>query len=229
MKQQEESKNPVIYVDNRETKSGIMKDLADFGALPEPNQLKVGDYVCSDRVCIERKTVSDFLQSMFNNRLFEQLNGLVNSFEKPVMIIEGNQELLFSGRGVHANAVRGILSAIAIDFRIPIIWTRNTRETAAQVFWIAKREQFPEKREICVRASKKIRSPAQQQEFLVAGLPNVNSKLSKRLLRQFKTAKRVFSAKEEMLMKVEGIGKEKARRIFETLNSEYNDGEEAGG
>jgi len=212
---------PVIYVDNREMKSFTFESLKGFDAKLEPKQLKVGDYICSDRVCIERKTVSDFIQSMFNQRIFEQLSSLSESFERPVLIIEGNSKALFSERNIHANTVRGILSAIAIDFGIPIIWTHNSKETAAQVFWIANREQILEKREPSIRANKKARTLAKQQEFLVAGLPSVNSKLSKRLLKEFKTVKNVFTAEQEKLINVDKIGKEKAKKIHDVLNSEY--------
>lgn len=211
----------IIYVDNREMKSGICGYLKDFGVLVKPEQLKVGDFICSDRVCVERKTTQDFLQSMLNQRIFEQLRSLSESFERPVLILEGRPEQLFSERNIHANAVRGMLTAIAVDFGIPIMWTRDARETAAQVFWIANREQVLERREPSIRASKKARSLARQQEFLVAGLPNINSKLSKRLLKKFKTVRKVFTANEKRLMKIDKIGKEKARRIREVLNSEY--------
>ena len=211
----------VVYIDHREGKSGITEYLTELDAVVEPKQLLVGDFVCSDRVCVERKTVQDFLQSIFNQRMFEQLRNLSESFERPVLIIEGNQTQLFTDRNVHGNAVRGMLTTIAVDFGIPIIWTRNQRETAAQVFWMANREQVLEKREPCLRAKRKALTLRDQQEFLVAGLPCVSTKLSKRLLAEFKTIKRMFNAKEERFTKIDKIGKEKAKRIWELINSEY--------
>ena len=219
--EKEEDRKAVIYVDNREIRSGILEHLKNFKVDIRLKQLSVGDYICSDRVCVEKKTVSDFLQSMFNQRIFDQLSSLSDSFEKPLLILEGSPEALFTERKIHANTVRGMLTAIAVDFGIPIIWTQDARETAAQIFWIANREQILEKREPSIRANKKARTLAKQQEFLVAGLPNVNAKLSKRLLKKFKTVRKVFSAKEERLIKVEKIGKEKARKIREVLNSDY--------
>lgn len=71
--------------------------------------------------------------------------------------------------------------------------------------------------------SKKVCSLPEQQEFLIAGLPHVNSKLSKRLLEKFRTPKAVFNAKPERLMKVDGVGKEKSKRIWDLLNKEYNE------
>jgi len=45
--------------------------------------------------------------------------------------------------------------------------------------------------------------------------------LAERLLKHFKTVENVFTAKEEELMKVEGVGKERAKKIREVLTAEY--------
>ncbi|MHA2063619.1 MAG: ERCC4 domain-containing protein [Candidatus Thorarchaeota archaeon] len=217
----EKPKRAVIYIDNREMKSGVIEQLAEFDVEVRQKQLKVGDYICSDRVCIERKTVSDFLGSVLNQRIFDQLNGLSESFERPVLILEGSPHQLFSERKIHANAIRGMLTTIAVDFGIPIIWTNDAAETAAQVFWIANREQVLEKKEPTIRSNKKARTTQDLQEYIVAGLPSVNSKLSRRLLEEFRSVKEVFKADEENLMKIDKIGKEKAKKICEVLNREY--------
>jgi Fanconi anemia group M protein len=137
------------------------------------------------------------------------------------MILEGNPDLLFLERNVHPNTIRGALASLAIDHKIPIIWTRNSVETANQIYWIAYREQVKEKRSLAIRCPRRLVSLGSQQEFLIAGLPYVNTKLSKNLLKKFKTPKRVFSAKQERLTKVEGIGKGKAKKIWDLLNKEY--------
>jgi len=219
---QEGCRRAVIYVDHRENGSGIADMLSCLSADVRLKQLLVGDYVCSGRVCVERKSVNDFLASIFNQRIFGQLQALSEAFEKPVLIIEGDPGQLFSQRKIHANAIRGMLTAIAVDFGIPIIWTRDAEETAAQVFWIANREQLLEKKGPSIRPGQKARSVQRIQEYVVAGLPSVNSKLSRRLLKEFRSVRAVFNADEEKLMRVDKIGREKARRICELLNCEYS-------
>ncbi len=211
-----------IIVDHRESKNHVFRHLEDLDVNLVCKQLRVGDYVCSDRVCVERKTVSDFIQSILDQRIFKQVNEISECFEKPLLILEGNPDLLFLERNVHPNTIRGAFASLAVDHKIPIIWTRNSKETAYQIYWIAHREQVKENRGIAVRCPKKFKDIRDQQEFLVAGLPHVNTKLSRNLLKKFKTPKRVFSAKPEKLMEVEGIGKEKARKIWEVLNREYD-------
>ena len=53
-----------VYVDQRERNSGIAKKLNEMGADVDVKQLEVADYVVSDSVGIERKTIKDFLQSI---------------------------------------------------------------------------------------------------------------------------------------------------------------------
>lgn len=211
----------LVYADCREAPSQINSYIEDLGALVACKQLKVADYIASDRVGIERKTVPDFLGSIMNQRLFRQLEELSASFENPVLIIEGNPELLWHESSMHPNAIRGALASITVDYRVPIIWTRNSRETAAQIHWIAHREQKKNRNGVSIRGEKKPMDTSRQQEFVVAGLPFVNSTLSRRLLEHFGSVKRIFNAKPDKLMRIDKIGEKKAKQIFELLNSKY--------
>jgi len=213
-----------IIADQRESRTKTYEWLKSFDATIIEKQLDVGDYIVSDRVGIERKTITDFLQSILNQRLFRQLEGLCKSFDKPLMILEGDQRMLFSARNIHPNTIHGVLSSISIDYRIPIIWMYSPKMTASQIYWTAWREQKKEKRVLQTRACKKTKNIAQQQEFIVAGLPSINTILSRRLLKEFRTIKNVFSLTEGDLQKMEGIGKKKAKSIWCLLNSEYNEG-----
>ena len=209
-----------VFVDHRENNM-VPAYIKEHGAEVILKQLKVADFICSDRVGIEKKTCSDFLQSIINQRIFRQMAEISDSFEKPLLLLEGNPDFLFLERQIHPNTVRGVLTSIAIDYKVPIIWTANSKETAEMVYWIAKREQDHEKRGIQIRAKTRTETLEDQQEFIVAGLPSVSNVLSKRLLEHFGSVKKIFNAKQNKLMKVEGIGEEKAKRIWELLNSKY--------
>ncbi len=216
-----------VFVDYREKSSNVSRILEKREICVKESSLDVGDYVVSNRVCIERKTVSDFLGSVINQRIFDQLSRLATAYEKPLLIIEGEPRRLYSERDMHANTIRGVLSSIAVDYGVPIIWTENALETAEMVSWIAYREQKSDKRKPAIRPCKKARDFNQSQEFLVAGLPHVNSKFSRRLLEHFGSPKEVFSATEEKLMEVDGLGREKVKRIFDMLNCVYENKEKA--
>lgn len=210
-----------VLADSRERNSPVVRHLEDSGIRVRSKQLKVGDYIASDRVGIERKQIPDFLQSITNQRIFKQLEGLADSYEKPLLILEGNPELLFSENNMHPNSIRGALASISIDYAVPILWTPDSRGTADQIQRIAYREQVKKNRELQIRVKKKCPDFARQQEFIVAGLPHISNKLSKRLLMEFKTVRRMFSSKKERFMKVDGLGEKKAKKIWELLNKEY--------
>jgi len=67
----------LIFVDSREQASNAVRELSKFDNVSvKVKQLELGDYVLSDEVIIERKTVEDFLASMLDGRLFSQLIAL---------------------------------------------------------------------------------------------------------------------------------------------------------
>ncbi|MBU0953608.1 MAG: hypothetical protein KKA90_04310 [Nanoarchaeota archaeon] len=210
-----------VIADSREQQSDVIRNLRQFDLQVQQQVLQVGDYLCSDRVGIERKRVQDFLASMTDMRLFEQLEKMVATFDRPLLLIEGNADSLFLQDGIHENAIRGALASIAIDYKVPIIWTRNSMETAAQIYWIAHREQRGEKRPMRIRVTKKADDLPAQQEFLLAGLPSVSTTLAKRLLDHFGTPQAVFHATIEQLCEVDKIGKKKATKIRELLEKNY--------
>ncbi|MFQ6136392.1 MAG: DEAD/DEAH box helicase [Candidatus Hydrothermarchaeales archaeon] len=210
-----------IIVDSRELASSVARELLEFGIISKPRRLEVGDYILSDRVGVERKTAEDFLQSIVDKRLLEQMLRLRQSFARPILLIEGGD--LYSKRNIHPNAIRGALASVAIDFGIPILFSKDEKETAAFITAIVKREQEERGREVQIRGERRVVSLKEQQEYVVAGLPNVNITLARRLLREFKSVQKIVEATEEQLEKVQGIGKKIAQEIRKVLTSEYRE------
>ena len=210
-----------VYVDHRERNSGIAKKLSEMGATVDVKQLEVADFLVSERVAIERKTVPDFLQSLIDGRLMTQMSEMARNFETPLVIIEGDPAQLYTERNINPNAIRGAISSIAVNFGIPLIYTMGPDDTAAFVFVLAKREQEGKVKEIALRGEKKAMSLNEWQRFVVESLPNVSSVLAKRLLEQFGSVEAVFEADEEELQEVEGVGELKAKRIREIIEGKY--------
>ncbi|RLI96606.1 MAG: hypothetical protein DRO96_02720 [Candidatus Aenigmatarchaeota archaeon] len=210
----EEQKKVKIILDSRERL--VKQILANYDCVIEERQLPVGDFVLSDRVLVERKTAADFVQSILDGRLFNQLVAL-RQVQRPILILEGEK---FNER-ITKNALRGALGSIAIDYQIPILWTKDVEETTGLVYQIAKREQLVKKREVSIRVKRKFRTLEEAQEFLVAGLPSVSTTLARRLLEKLKTPEKVFTASDEELKEVHGIGSELVARFKKILKSEY--------
>jgi Fanconi anemia group M protein len=209
-----------IIVDNREKGSQVIKEL-----LSMPNvvlnlaTLEVGDFILSDEVCIEFKTKGDFVDSLIDKRVFEQAKSLRAGYSSPVIMVQGTEDL-FSLRNINHNAIRGFISSLCIDFRIPVIFTGTPKETASYIYLIAKREQVERKRSISLH-QKKPKSLWEIQEYIVSSIPWIGPALSKPLLAQFGTIRELANAEIDDLIKLENIGPEKAKSIFDVLNSKY--------
>lgn len=220
MANEEDGKNSVIiHADTREGASAVIKILSKRCELRE-KQLSVADYQLSSRIGVERKTVADFLQSIVDGRLFQQLADLKKTFSCPILLVEGDEDM-FKLRDIHPNAIRGALASIATDSKIPILWTKCQLETAELLYSIAKREQVQLKKGVQLRVKRQFRSTNQEQEFLIGGLPKISSVLAKRLLKKFGTPEDVFSANEQELQQVAGIGSKLAKKIRKLLTKRY--------
>jgi Fanconi anemia group M protein len=215
-------KKQLVYVDHRERGAGVIKELLDLNVEVKMEQLDSADYVASSRVGIEYKTVQDFVDSIIDGRLLQQLKTLKESYDRPMLIIEGEEDI-YSVRNMHANSIRGMLLTIAVSYRIPIIFSRNAKESASFIMLIAKREQEEAGSEFQPHADRKPMTLREQQEYVVSSLPGVGSALAKPLLRKFRSIKKMVNAKEEALQKVEKIGPQKARQIKEVVESEYRE------
>lgn len=211
----------VIIVDTHEIGSNADKLLESYGAQVVVRRMEVGDYILSERVAVERKTTEDFLNSIKDGRLFEQLKELNRNFDSPVLVLEGNG--LFSRSRMHPNAIRGVIASIVTDYKVPILPTTGVEETAAQMFWIAKREQEDEKKSVSIRGKKRTETVKEKQEYVVAGLPNVSKVIAERLLKHFGSPINVFNASENDLIEVDGVGTLTAKGVKSVLESEYED------
>ncbi|MEK6983091.1 MAG: DEAD/DEAH box helicase [Nanoarchaeota archaeon] len=211
-----------IFADYREKGSGVIKELAENNAIVNIEKIDFADYVVSSRCGIETKTVEDFVDSIIDGRLLEQIKNLKNNFERPVILIEGTQDI-YGVRNIHHNAIIGMMATIAVSYGIPIIQTRNFKDTAALLQIIAKREQGETSKDFSLHADRKPATLKEQQEYLVSSLPGINLTLSKPLLKHFKTIKNLVNASEKELQEVDKIGPIKAKQIKDVVEGEYRE------
>jgi len=210
-----------IYVDRREIRSGVAQALEAAGDKVIYSTLNVGDYIVSDKVAIERKTDMDLLDSIIdkNRNLFRQLSDLAKAYDRPVLIIEGDN--LYTGRQIHPNAIRGVLSSIATDFGIPIINSKDEVDTAAFIHIMAKREQEDKKRSISLHGSKTSMTLKEQQEYIVSAISNIGPTTAIKLLRHFGSVEHIISADIENLLEVDSVGPKTAQYLIDVVKTEY--------
>ncbi len=210
-----------IIIDHREMRSRVVEALRKLGADIEIATLEVGDYVVSDRVAFERKTVDDLFATLLERReLFSQLADLARSYRLPILIIEGEDPFFFSGRRMHPLAVQGFLNTIAL-MRIPTLYTLNEAETAQVIGMIATKEQADKNRHINLRGKRSRLSQSEAKEYTLSSIHGVGPMVAGNLLRHFGSVEKVMTAPREELMKVERVGARIAERIGELAGGRY--------
>lgn len=217
-----------VIVDYRERASGIIAELGKRDLDVEVKSLVTADFIIETKdkngiihnVGIEKKTQLDFLNSIIDKRLLSQLVVLKENFSLPLLIVEG-EENIYRLRNFHPNAIRGMLAAIAIDFQIPILHTKNYRDTASLLEIISRRLETP-KNTFSLVKKKKPATLQEQQELIVETLPGIGPTIAKSLLKKFKSIKALANADEKELQEVEKIGKIKAQEIKKVIEAEYN-------
>jgi len=215
----EASVKPKIIADYREKGSNVLKELLDKTNL-QLEKLQVGDFLLSSRVAVEYKTVPDFVDSIIDGRLLSQLKEL-RKYDRPIIIIEGTEDI-YSMRKIHPNSIRGMIATITISYGVPIIQTKNGKDTAEYLISIAKREQAEEKNDI-QHHYKKPETVKEQQEYFISALPNIGMGGARPLLKHFKSVKNIVNASEKELQDVDLIGPKKSKSLKEIFDKEWEE------
>ncbi len=209
-----------IFADHREKGSDVLKTLFDMPLDLKLEQLAIGDYILSRDVVVEFKRIPDFVDSILDGRLLSQIKILKESVLKPIVIVEGDENL-FGVRNIHPNAIYGMISTITVSYGVPLLFTRNAIDTANLLFMIARREQTTSGSSFSPHASNKPKSTHEQQEYIVSAIPDVGLALAQRLLERFGSVEGVVRASIAELSEIDGIGMQKAASIHAILTSLY--------
>lgn len=202
-----------LYADVHEPPD-LVAAIGAQGVPVEVRKLQPADYVVGP-VAVERKTVGDFASSLFNKRLFDQVDRIADAYAQALLIVEGDLAAFedFQNPG----AFYGALCHISLDRGVSVIPTPDKEHSALLLATLHKRLE-KDRTAYSLRHKPPALTPQQEMMFVVQGLPHVGGVLSERLLEHFGTARRVFRANERELRRIPLVGAEKARRITEALD-----------
>jgi len=205
-----EKEKQTIIADNREKNSLVISELINLGNKIELQQLEIADYIINN-IAIERKTQSDLISSIIDKRIISQLINL-KQYPEHLLILEQNSSQISS---INENAIRGFMLSIALKFKVPLIYTKNEKDTAKYLSILANKK---EKKENSIRFNKKNLSEKEQIQFILEGFPNIGPVKAKFLIKEFKTLKNIANSSKEQLEKI--IGKQ-AEEIYNIFNLEF--------
>ena len=217
-----------VIIDMRELKSHLPFILHRNGFLIEPQTITVGDYILSNMIAIERKSVTDFVQSLENGRLADQTAALTDRFQRAALLIEFERGRPFQLQTTHY-LKSGVISVTEVSSRLVllllhypklrILWSSSPLNTV-HIFsdLIASIEledngvdQFHHKSksgEGTINRSAK--------DALLA-LPGVSEKNVLILMREFKSLRSILTANKRELERA--IGPESSTLLYEFLQS----------
>jgi len=215
-----------LKIDFREHRSGIVGELEKLTdqLTIEMCTLPVGDYWIGNKIIVERKTLSDFLVSIKNGRVFQQACRIAQSGKNGLIILEGDKSMVDSSL-ISRKAVQGALIHLTVFTGIPVIRSLNIHETAAlviDIFHQCQQNELPRQKQIISKSPGiRINKKQRQKLFLLQNLPGIGIKKALALLRTFSTIENILNASPACLTKVQGIGKKLADRIYTILHEPF--------
>lgn len=213
----------VIIADARELNGTVVRHwhayAGNFAHLRvESRELEYGDYLLGNDIVIERKSSTDFMLSVMDNKLFENIAKLKAEFERVIYIVEGD---VFAPR-FHSNpsALRDALAYMTAVEGVALIPSPDAPMTAEIVYKMAFDVQRPEARDVSVRSArpKDLRS---SQQYLIEGLPGVGAERARQLLKHFGSVEKVLRADDAALVAA-GLSADAVARIRKIFTAPWN-------
>ncbi|MEE8431237.1 MAG: ERCC4 domain-containing protein [Candidatus Desulfatibia sp.] len=208
-----------ITADYRESESGLIELLENRGVLLDTIKIPYGDYIINDVITVERKTAKDFLISIIDGRLFNQISNLKKYCTNPILLIEGNPYK--TDHKFDRMAIKGAIISAQTIWYVPVIFSRSKEDSRDILLMISRQI------ETCIdvvplRGGYRPKRLKSKQLYILQGLPQVGPKLAKRLMKHFKSVSNVMNASVQTLTEVDGIGKVTAEKIRAVLDAEIS-------
>ncbi len=220
----------MIFLDYRERKMiPLLLEIDDF---VEITNLPIGDIVIpveDQSILIERKSAMDFIDSIKTSRLWDQAGRIKNTEyilnfkikRKIIMIHEQILPSLLSER-ISWASIFGAIQELVYVYNFQVFHVETDYALKEFLRILIKREQ--EKKndsEPKIKWEKHVpytKDDLTWKLYILSSIPYVGEKTAKKLLEKFGSIEKIARATPVELMKVPGIGEEKAKIIYRLLH-----------
>lgn len=241
----------MILVDSRAGSCELVAPLAAAGLPVEETTLEFGDVAFMGRgiggaevfIGIEHKKLGDLVQSLASDRLAgHQLPGMVETYDRPHLIIEGDWHVNSGGRVVQTKwrgrapvfaPMKGAPPALELEKRIitlatrgglTVRWTKDQKTSVRYIhalyrFW-TDHDLDEHKSHLAIHApdfDSSVTAPVSLLRVMAAQLPGVGYQKSAAVEAHFGSVWQMVNAPEVEWLKVEGIGKKLAKQIHDVV------------
>jgi len=215
----------MIVVDTREKGSLVPAKLEELKVPIEYRTLEIGDYLIGN-LCVERKEIGDYVGSLIEGRLNNQLYELSYHYSHSILLVEGFvDEVLWMRkikRSVYISSLAGAICKKSIEGQqgvVSVVMVSSPYDTALLLYYLDEKV-----------SSGEFRMPQYNPEpkwkmsrivSLVCSLPGVGETRGLKLLEKFNSIEDLVKASVEQIDEVEGIGTKTAQEIWKVLHSKY--------
>ncbi len=209
-----------VVVDSREhaTAVDVVDELKRLGCTVIEKTIEAGDYVVSDTTVIERKKAMDFINSIIDGRLFDQARRLVENYQNPIILIEGDPWRAASKRKIHAHSVAGAMVALN-KMGIRLLYSPNGSLSAYMIFSLAKVDENKPIKTVTTRKGETIR---ELQAQLLGSLPGIGGKRAEKILMEFGSPLYALN-NFEAWSRINGISEKTISSVRKVLTTKYDD------
>ncbi|MDP8011963.1 MAG: ERCC4 domain-containing protein [Thermoplasmata archaeon] len=194
--------------------------------------LQIGDILIpidDQAIIIERKNSVDFIESIKNSRLWDQLARLQSTetildykIKRRILLIhEQMLSAVLSARMSWAS-IFGALQEIVFVYNIQVFHTETNHALSEFIRILIQREKEKKNDGVPnVKWERKINYSMDDQSwkiYILSSIPYVGEKTAKLLLEKFGSIENISNAKIYELKKIKGIGDEKAKLIYKLLH-----------
>lgn len=200
-----------VYVDDRERDNVINKGRKFFDVVVK--HLPVGDVVYQD-LCVERKTISDFINSVQNGRVFHQASNMAKNYRKNWVIIIGTQTQAAFDKCTRFSVDQYLASIASLEQIVSVKHVDNETQ-----FWKLCKYLFEKstdgKNRIIENPQRIERSTGDVFVDQLSQVPKIGPKKAKTIIETFELTDLhpLYHMTVDDLMSVRGIGEKQAKTI----------------
>ena len=207
----------MLTVDTREDVSYWLSKLSGkSAALPAGDFLVEGENV---RYIIERKTASDFANSLLSGRLWTQLKNMKNSDAQPILLIEGSLAQPRKWSRIHVSSLCGALASVIHDWQTPVVTLPRQSWTVVFLRALSKRlgePRRPHRLRVSPKAALTLR---EKQLYFLEGLPAVGAATSRAILEVYGSPLNFFLDIENARQKLPRLTRKAQKQIIQVLTA----------
>ena len=201
----------MIKIDDRESKE--FQDIYDiFFDDYKIDHLLVGDIVVNDQVCFEHKTSSDFIASIFDNRLFKQIEQMKSNYNHNYIIISGSLTDIISTPNTKYESLMGAITSCFVR-QCPVIFCDDYYNACDMIKKLSTKLLDGKNRTIPV-----VKIPIENDQLrLVCSIPGISEKRGHLLLDRFESPMNVFNGSHDDITEIKGIKDKTFNKMTEIL------------